>query len=274
MLKIGDFAKKTNVSVKTVRYYDKRGLLKPAWIDRFTGYRYYRLDQVGRLNRILALKDLGFSLEQIKHILEGNLSLDELRGMLRLKHAELECHIAEEQGRLERIADRLQQIEHEEDALLSIVQIKEHLEMEPEIVTKPAFSVVSLPYLGKNENNEIPQVWQKLGPYFPQMKRRNELAYGLCGEMEDDGRFHYLAGFEVADGVAIPDEMEQWDVAEQKYAVFPCTLLTIGETYQYIVETWQTQSGYERDDGPDFELYHEDFDPQTGEGMSIYWPIK
>ena len=66
MLKIGDFSKLAQVSVKTLRHYGKLGLLTPAWIDRFTSYRYYTLDQLRRLNRILALKDLGFSLEQVR----------------------------------------------------------------------------------------------------------------------------------------------------------------------------------------------------------------
>ena len=53
MLKIGDFSKVVQVSVKTLRYYGERGLLEPAWMDRFTGYRDYTLDQLPRLNREL-----------------------------------------------------------------------------------------------------------------------------------------------------------------------------------------------------------------------------
>ena len=79
MLKIGDFSKLAQVSVKTLRYYGQLGLLKPAWTDRFTSYRYYALDQLPRLNRILALKDLGFSLEQIRRLLRDDLSAAELR---------------------------------------------------------------------------------------------------------------------------------------------------------------------------------------------------
>jgi DNA-binding transcriptional MerR regulator len=63
MLKIGNFSKLSQVSVKTLHYYDQIGLLRPAKIKRFTGYRYYTIDQLPRLNRILALRDLGFSLE-------------------------------------------------------------------------------------------------------------------------------------------------------------------------------------------------------------------
>ncbi len=65
MFKIGDFSKLSLVSVKTLRYYDELGLLKPARVDEFTGYRYYSASQMPRLNRILALKDLGLSLEQV-----------------------------------------------------------------------------------------------------------------------------------------------------------------------------------------------------------------
>jgi DNA-binding transcriptional MerR regulator len=68
MLKIGEFAWLGQVTVETLRHYDRLGLLKPARLDRFTDYRYYALDQLPRLNRILALKGLGLTLEQIARI--------------------------------------------------------------------------------------------------------------------------------------------------------------------------------------------------------------
>lgn len=113
MLKIGDFSRIAHVSVKTLRHYAYEGLLEPVYIDRFSGYRYYSLEQLPFLNRVLALKDLGFSLEQIKQLLTGGLSAEELRGMLRLKKVELELHLQEEQLRLTRVEKRLAQIETE-----------------------------------------------------------------------------------------------------------------------------------------------------------------
>lgn len=113
MIKIGDFARLGQVSVVTLRHYDEIGLLKPVTVDSFTGYRYYSVTQLPRLNRILALKDLGFTLEQIETVLNG-LTLDHLQGMLQLRHAEVEQHIVQEQGRLARIAARLRQIESED----------------------------------------------------------------------------------------------------------------------------------------------------------------
>jgi DNA-binding transcriptional MerR regulator len=115
MLRIGDFAKLGQVSVRTLRFYDERGLLKPRRIDAESGYRYYSIEQLPRLNRILALKDLGLSLEQIAGLLETDLPAEQLRGMLRLKHAELQQRIQDEQARLAQVEVRLQQIEHEQD---------------------------------------------------------------------------------------------------------------------------------------------------------------
>lgn len=114
MLKIGDFSKLSQVTVKALRLYDQLGLLKPAEIDQFTGYRYYDLQQLPRLNRILAFKDLGFSLEQIAKLLDDNLSPSEIYGMLRLKQAQLEQLLVEQQARLLRVEARLKQIERED----------------------------------------------------------------------------------------------------------------------------------------------------------------
>lgn len=113
MFKIGEFSKITGVSVHQLRHYDRLGLLHPAHTDDQSAYRYYTVEQLPRLNRLLALKDLGFSLEQIGDLLRENLGADEIRGMLRLKRAQLEQNIADEQARLRRVESRLLQIEEE-----------------------------------------------------------------------------------------------------------------------------------------------------------------
>ncbi|HLL40385.1 MAG TPA: MerR family transcriptional regulator [Rubrobacteraceae bacterium] len=113
MLKIGDFSQLGQVSVRTLHHYDERGLLKPAEIDDFTGYRFYSVDQLPRLNRILALKDLGFSLDQIGRLVQDDVPAEQLRGMLTLKQAEIERQLTEGQTRLMRVEARLKQIEQE-----------------------------------------------------------------------------------------------------------------------------------------------------------------
>ncbi len=435
MFKIGDFSKLAQISVKALRYYGKLGLLKPAWVDRFTGYRYYALNQLPRLNRILALKDLGFSLEQIQRLLRDDLSAAELRGMMRMKHAELERQVQAEQSRLARVEARLRQIElegampeyevvfktvpsqrvigvrdvipgyrdverlfevlrahlqtqnvvpdaaypyiavyydaeyHERGidaeaaALLPrplpgtpravvhelpgvetmaciahqgnyerlskayntlmawveangyrvtgpnrdvylqrpepgldpancitevqfpvqkkpissfITQQKEKSDMEPKIVTKPAFTVVGMLYHGKNENNEIAQMWSEFMPRVKEIEHMGlQNAYGVCGPHEEEDVFQYVAGFEVDSVADIPEGMVSRQVPEQTYAVFPCTLKTIHEAYQYAFQTWLPQSDYQSGDGPDFELYDEDFRQEVeGSQMYIYIPIK
>ncbi len=113
MIKIGDFSKLAHVSIKTLHHYNDMGLLKPAHIDKYNGYRYYDLEQLAALNRILALKDLGLSLEQIAQLLHEDVSLAEMRGMLRLKQMELASQVEEERSRLRRVEERLRQMEEE-----------------------------------------------------------------------------------------------------------------------------------------------------------------
>ena len=110
MIKIGDFARLSQVSVVTLRYYDEMELLRPIRVDAFTGYRFYSADQLPRLNRILALKDLGFSLEQIKLMLADGLSSEQLRKMLVMQRSDVEKRLSEEQDRLSRIEARLRRI--------------------------------------------------------------------------------------------------------------------------------------------------------------------
>jgi DNA-binding transcriptional MerR regulator len=111
MLKISDFSRIGRVTPRALRYYDDVGLLKPARVDAFTGYRYYSLEQLPRLNQILALKDLGLSLEQVGHLLEADLPPPQRREMLELKQAELERRILDDQERLARVRARLRQTE-------------------------------------------------------------------------------------------------------------------------------------------------------------------
>ncbi len=113
MIRIGEFSQLSRVPVKTLRFYDEIGLLKPTIVDQFTSYRYYTLDQLPRLHRILALKELGLSLDQIATLLNEDLSVEQIRGMLRLKQAELQQHIQGEQERLARVEARIRRIEME-----------------------------------------------------------------------------------------------------------------------------------------------------------------
>jgi predicted transcriptional regulator YdeE/DNA-binding transcriptional MerR regulator len=151
MIKIGDFSNLAHVSIKTLHHYDDMGLLKPAHIDRFSGYRYYTVQQLATLNRILALKDLGLSLEQVAQLLDDDISPAEMRGMLRLKRMELAVRLDEEQACLSRVEQRLRQLE------------QEHSSSQPEVAVKPvpAQTILTAQIVAANEEM-IPPARQSL----------------------------------------------------------------------------------------------------------------
>jgi DNA-binding transcriptional MerR regulator len=124
MLNIGDFARHGRVTVRMLRHYDAIGLLAPARVDPHSGYRGYEAAQLSRLNRVVALKDLGFTLEQVATIIDDKVGIDELRGMLRLRRAELENQLAEDRARLVAVEARLRSIEMEGAMPTNDVQVK------------------------------------------------------------------------------------------------------------------------------------------------------
>jgi DNA-binding transcriptional MerR regulator len=113
MFTIGDFARHGRVSVRMLRHYDAIGLLRPARVDPASGYRSYAAGQLARLNRIVALKELGFTLEQVRAMLDEQLSAERLRGMLTLRRAQLEAALAVDAARLTQVEARLRSIESE-----------------------------------------------------------------------------------------------------------------------------------------------------------------
>lgn len=131
MFKIGDFARLSRVPVKTLRYYDEIGLLKPIGVDRFTRYRYYSVEQLPLLNRILGLKEMGFSLEQVSQFIEGGLKVEQLRSMLVDRRRSLELQIEQDQQLLLRIDARLKLLDLEGEAPSYEVRLKK---LEPQWV--------------------------------------------------------------------------------------------------------------------------------------------
>ncbi|MGW7687098.1 MerR family transcriptional regulator [Kribbella sp. NPDC054772] len=123
MFAIGEFARHGRVSIRMLRHYDALGLLRPAHVDPATGYRSYTAAQLADLNRIVALKDLGFSLDQIGTMIADDLGPDELRTMLKLRQAELETSVAESYARLAQVESRLRGLES--DAPAADVVVKE-----------------------------------------------------------------------------------------------------------------------------------------------------
>jgi DNA-binding transcriptional MerR regulator len=111
MYGIGLVARLAQVSVRTLRHYDNLGLLKPSHVDPFTGYRYYTPEQVVRLHRILVLRDLGVPLAEIGRLIDDDVTVEQLRGILRLRQAEARAQLAAQAEQLRRVEIRLAQLE-------------------------------------------------------------------------------------------------------------------------------------------------------------------
>lgn len=124
MVKIGDFSKIAQISIRMLRHYDQIDLLKPAHIDPSSGYRSYSLDQLPHLSRIIFLKELGFSLTEVKELIDKNISLEEMKAMLNKRQSELKSEIAAATESLKSISHRLEMIENEGKLPLFDVTLK------------------------------------------------------------------------------------------------------------------------------------------------------
>lgn len=102
MYKIGELSKLCKLPVKTLRYYDSEGLLVPDMIDGFTGYRYYSAAKLADCNRIIALKELGFSLEEIRKYLIVT-SADDVMALIDAKREELTASLEQIMSQLRRL---------------------------------------------------------------------------------------------------------------------------------------------------------------------------
>lgn len=163
MFSIGDFARLGRVSVRMLRHYDALGLLRPARVDSVTGYRYYEAGQLSRLNRLIVLKDLGLSLQQVGQILNEKVDPGELYGMLRLRRAELRAHVADETARLARVEARLRMIEME-GAMPADVVVK----------SVPAVRLAELSAMA--ESYESDKIGPVIQPLYAELCKRIEAA--------------------------------------------------------------------------------------------------
>jgi len=119
-LKIGEFSKLTNIPVKTIRYYAEIGLLNPKEVGYENNYRYYDNEQFIELNRILALKEAGFTLREITEMNKRQIPKEKLLNLLieKLSNAKKEAILA--QIRIGNLQERIKNIKYKEDKLMKV----------------------------------------------------------------------------------------------------------------------------------------------------------
>ena len=242
MLNIGDFARLGQVSPRMLRHYDETGLLTPSHVDPRTGYRRYGVAQLGRLHRLLALRDLGFSLEQIRRILEDDPSVDQIRGMLRLRQAQIEQDVAEEQARLRRVEAHLRALEGSSvmSSLDVAVKVSKPVRIAEASALAPGFGHE---HLGPVFQEVVPRV---LG-HLAGVQARPGIMVAWYGEPADDGSVVLHAGFDIGDQ-EIPDgegvRVVELPATKVASVIHRGTMEHVGLVYEALVG-WIEDSGYE-----------------------------
>lgn len=145
MYKIGDFSRLCEVSVKTLHHYDDLGLVRPMRVDQENGYRFYAAEQLTRVRRILNLKAIGFSLEQIAGVLDGDSTSVQLHDLLEEKRCELRQLAGETNDRLAQLDVWLKRITEEETMPRFDVVVKT---FEPQLVASMRERITSFARVG------------------------------------------------------------------------------------------------------------------------------
>lgn len=256
MIKIGEFSKLAQISVPALRYYDQVGLLKPVKVDQFTGYRYYTVSQLPQLNRIVALKGLGFSLEQISAVLAEGLTPEQMRGMLRLRHAQIGQQLQEMQSQLVEVEVRLQHIEREAQISNYDVILKQ---VEPQLVALVRAILPNHTAVG----GLFGEVYEGIGEHVSEALYPNPENGGQTLVLWYDTEFKETdvdgaAAFFLRCHVPECGRMQVLELPAAKMAsvVHHGAYNTIGEAHEAVI-SWIEANGY-RIVGPDRELnlYH------------------
>jgi DNA-binding transcriptional MerR regulator len=244
MLSIGDFARLGQVSPRTLRHYGELGILEPAHVSPETGYRSYELRQVADLRRVLALRDLGVGLGEIRELLGagGGVSIEQLQGMLRLRQTELSASIEAHQDRLRRVAAHLEALQRG-DLMRTIdiaVKVTEPLRIAETTGVAPGYG------------------YENIGPVFdarlPVVRRRlaaSGVEPGICVAHfdwpDDDGRVVVHLGFDIGDQPLTGDDdvgVVELPAVEVASAIHRGPLDDFTDTFEALVR-WIDASGYQ-----------------------------
>lgn len=235
MYRIGIFSKLGKVTVKTLRHYDEVGLLTPAYVDEENGYRYYTTSQLFKLNEIVSLRQMGFSIPEISAITSGR----NIAEILEQRKAELECEAENITGRLFRLNNYIR-------------EKKEGNKMNYQAVIKeiPAFTVYTARYTLPNYaalNEIMPALGEKVGKANPNIKC---VQPGYCFNVYLDGEYRDTdINVEICEAVTTRGKDGDGIVFKDIPAITAVSVLhrgaydKLGEAYAYAIQ-WAEQNGY------------------------------
>src|SRR4051795_7326616 len=272
MYTIGEFAAIGRLSVRMLRHYDAIGLLRPAQVDEWSGYRRYAPAQVAQLNRLLALKELGFPLEQVARILHDEPDEETMRALLEERRIAARLELGAAGARLARIEAELRRMEGAEPMPTPEVTLK----------ALPAARVAALTRTVDAIDPE--HVGPVVGPLFAELAGTVQHqgltpsgpAVALYAPTEEQGPATVTAGMPVAETSALPPELELRDVpavAEAATLVHHGAMATISDSWMALQE-WLAAHPELRPGAESRELYLRTVPADEREWVTeLQWPV-
>lgn len=265
MLQIGEFSRVCQVSVKTLHHYDKIGLLAPAEVDRFTGYRYYRTEQIDTMNYIQRLKRYGFSLEEIQYLITVS------------DHKELTAVLRRQKEKLKREQQEMAIILNELQTHISVFERTGDIMTYQkgytiEVKHSPAMNV-----LATRAVMGVDEFGRYYGTLFERVPKEHVTPTGLNGAKYYDEEFDKdSSDIEVFIGIQEKDKADTvLEPCECAMTVHHGGYSTLSEAYGAVV-SWIIENGYKMAGAP-FELYIKtQFDSLSPEDWEteVYFPVR
>ena len=264
MYQIGEFSKICQVTVKTLRYYDRIGILKPSEVDRFTGYRYYDRVQLERMLFIQKLKRYGFSLEEIQPLLSCD--NDTFCQTLRQQREKLKWQQMELGMILQELTLHLQNLERTDD----VMNLSNGYEIKM-TQTRP------LAVFSCRKRMSVDDFGRYYGTLYERVAREGMTPGGVVGAMYHDEEFNRDSS-DIELFVSVQEAERADKVMESRLCVTTIHrggYSTLNEAYAALV-SWIEEQGYEWNGAP-FEFYTRgvwnNCKPEDWE-TEVYFPVR
>ena len=254
MFRIGEFSKLSGLSIDTLYHYEKMKLLVPSRIDKFTGYRYYEANQLVTVNKIIALKDSDFTLEEISNVLNKNLPISALIELLEIKSLVLEEEVNKELNRLERLRTNIFLIKNGGIPQMNEITIKK---VEPILMATIRKSFPSSKF-----DEELETMWGEVNDYIEEQGGKRTIPCMMLyhinwNEMDETKTLDVEVSEPITKSFQGNDKVKVYELAAvEKMAciVHKGPFSTIYKANEALFE-WIKQNGYKKN-GPLREIYH------------------
>lgn len=265
MLQIGEFSRVCQVSVKTLHHYDRMGLLIPAEVDRFTGYRYYTTEQIDDMNYIQRLKRCGFSLDEIRRLISVS------------DKKELVDALWQQKEQLKRKKQELELILNELQTHISVFRRTGDIMTYQKSYTIEVKHSPVMNVLANRAMMGVDEFGRYYSTLFERVPKEHVTPTGLNGARYYDKEFdHESSDIEVFIGIREKDKADVvMEPCECAMTVHYGGYSTLSEAYG-AVAAWIIENGYEIAGAP-FDLYiktqFDSLPPEEWE-TEVYFPIR